>query len=103
MSLKDQIKDDLSLFFNPEDFAETYSIDGEELPVIVDNDRLKERTQKEFDGISIGEILFFVKLDDLGYRPEAGTPLKFGRRQMYVADCKEDRGVLEIILTQNRG
>jgi len=103
MSFKEQLKKDLDVFINQDEFAELHTLNGVELPVVVDNDRLLQRTQKEFDGVSIGEMLIFVKKDDLGYRPEEGEPMRFGRKQMYVADCKEDTGMLEIILTQNRG
>jgi len=102
MPLRDYLIPDLNVFMNLDEFAELHSIDGVELPVIIDNDRLRERTQKEFNGISIGELLIFVKKDDLEKRPEIGRPMRFDKRQMYVADCIEDMGVYEIILTQNR-
>lgn len=94
---------DLSAFFNADEFADTHNIDGRDLVVVVDNDRLKERSKKEYDGISVGEILYFVKAADFGERPEEGTPQIFGGRQMYVFDAREDMGMYEIILKQNRG
>ncbi|WP_422447808.1 hypothetical protein [Thermoanaerobacterium sp. DL9XJH110] len=103
MSFKDIIQSDLNVFFNLDEFAETHTIDGRPLNVIVDNDRLQQRSKKEYDGISVGEILFYVKASDFGERPEQGTPMVFDGRQMYVFDCREDDGVYEIILQQNRG
>lgn len=103
MSLKDQIQSDLAILINIDEFAESHAIDGRTLNVIVDNDRLKERSKKEYDGISVGEILYYVKAVDFGERPEQGTPQIFGGRQMYVFDCREDDGMYEIILNQNRG
>lgn len=101
-SLRDYFFSDLSTFINQDEFAELHAIDGVELPIVIDNDRLKDRTQKEFDGISIGEILFYVKKEDLTDRPEQGKPIRFGKRQMYISDCKENMGMYEIILSQNR-
>lgn len=94
---------DLTVFINADEFSETQSIDGRDIAITIDNDRLKERSQKEYDGISVGEILFFVKKADYGSRPEEGTPVIFGRRQMYVFNAREDMGMYEIILKQNRG
>lgn len=103
MSLKKQIQADLNLFFNTDDFADTHLINGRPLNVVVDNDQLTKRSKKEYDGISVGEVLYFVKAEDFGERPEQGAPQIFDGRQMYVFDCREDNGVYEIILQQNRG
>ncbi len=104
MSFKDQIALDRAIFFNSDEFADKHTINGVLLPdIIIDNDRLKERSKKEFDGISVGELLFFVKTDSLGNKPEEGTPMIFDGRQMYVFNVREDMGILEIILAQNRG
>lgn len=103
MSLKDQIQSDLVVFINTDEFAEPHVINGQILNVIVDNDRLKERSKEEYEGISVGEILYYVKTEDIGERPEEGTPQIFDGRQMYVFDCRDGDGMYEIILQQNRG
>lgn len=103
MSFRDQIQADLVTFFNQNEFAEPHLIDGRTLNVTVDNDHLKERSKKEYDGISVGEILYFVSAEQYGERPEQGAPQVFNDRQMYVFDVREDTGVYEIILSQNRG
>lgn len=103
MSFKDQIESDLVVFFNTEEFATPHVIDGRTLNVIVDNDRLKERSKKEYDGITVGEILYLVKISDYGECPERGAPQTFDGRQMWVFDYQKDDGIYEIILNQNRG
>lgn len=103
MVFKDQLISDLDIFLNPDEFSDAHSIDGRMLTILVDEDQLKERSKKEFDGISIGEILFFVKKADYGSRPEEGTPVIFDDRQMYVFNARENMGMYEIILSQNRG
>lgn len=104
MSLKDQLLSDLdAVFFNLDEFAEIHNIDNRQISIIVDNDKLQERSKKEYDGISTGEILYYVKASEFGKRPEPGTPQIFDGRQMYIFDSREDMGVYEIILTQNRG
>lgn len=101
--LKDYLNADLETFFNLDEFAEPHSINGKTLNVVIDNDQLTRRSKKEYDGITVGEILYFVKAEDFGERPEQGTPQIFDGRQMYVFDCREDNGVYEVILQQNRG
>jgi len=103
MGLKNQIQSDLDIFFNQDEFSEPHEINGRALNIIVDNDRLMQRSKKEFEGISVGELLFYAKKSDFGERPEVGAPMIFDGRQMYVFDCREDAGVYEIILQQNRG
>ena len=100
---KDYLQQDLETFFNPDEFGEIHRINGRELTIVVDNERLMERTKKEFDGISIGELLYFVKASDYGERPTIGKAQKFDKRQMYVADVKDSDGIYEIILSQNLG
>lgn len=85
------------------DLAESHTINNISLNVIVDSDQLEQRQKKEYDGISVGEILYFIKAEDYGELPEVGTPQIFDGRQMQVFDAKEDMGIYEIILTQNRG
>lgn len=100
---KDYLEQDLSTFFNSTEFAEPHKIDKRILNIIVDNDMLMERSKKEFDGISVGEVLYFVNALDFGELPEENTPQVFDDRMMYVFSAREDDGMYEIILRQNRG
>ena len=108
MSLKQYLQEDINnVFFNTGEFAETHTINGTPVDVIVDNDQLMHRSKKEYDGISVGEILFFgskVELDPvLEGLPNEGTPLIFDGKQTVVFNSREDAGVYEIILRQNKG
>lgn len=104
MNFKDFANQDLQTFINADEFAAIHTIDGRPLNVIVDNDRLMERSKKEFDGISVGELLYFVSVSDYGdVKPKPRDSQKFDKRQMYIFDVREDEGMYEIILSQNRG
>ena len=102
MGLKDQIRSDLDIIFNLDEFAEPHKIDSRILNIIVDNDRLMQRSQKEYDGIGVGEILYYVKASNFGERPAQGAPQIFDGRQMFVFDSREVDGIYEIILQQYR-
>jgi hypothetical protein len=104
MTFKELAEKDLGqTFINPDEFGETHKINGKPAEIVIDNDRLLQRSKKEFDGISIGEVLYYVKKSDFGEKPEQGTPQNFDGRTMYVFDAREDSGLYEIILHQNRG
>lgn len=102
MGFKDAITQDIRVFINLDEFAENHVIDGVLLPVIIDNEKLQERSKKEYDGISVGEILFYINTTSLNKKPKIGSPMIFDDKLMYVFDCREDMGMYEIILQQNR-
>lgn len=103
MNFKEMLQEDINIFLNADEFAEPHKIDNRTLDIVVDNDELMERSKKEYDGISVGEVLYFVNAYDFGEIPEENTPQVFDGRMMYVFSAREDNGIYEIILRQNRG
>ncbi len=100
--LKDYLDADLDVFMSTDEFAEEHNIDGRNLRIVVNNDRLKERSKVEYDGIMVGEILYFVKASDYGKAPMQGMVQVFDRRYMQVFDVRLDDGMYEIILQSNQ-
>ncbi|KPU42163.1 hypothetical protein OXPF_39420 [Oxobacter pfennigii] len=102
MNLKDIIENDVqNLFFNLNEFAELHNINNRELVVVVDNDQLIKRSKKEYDGISVGEILYFVRAADYGNPPKVDEIQIFDNQSMLVFDVRISDGVYEIILKRN--
>ena len=99
---KDIIESDLSIFMNSDEFADIHKVDGRDVALIIDNDRLMDRSKKEFDGISIGEILYYAKVSDFEKKPKINSPQTFDGRLMYIFDVRENDGMYEVILQQNR-
>ena len=98
MSFKDIVKNDVNnIFFNSEEFAEEHVIDRRVVKAVVDNDTLKERNQKEYDGIIQADILYYVNSEDI---PEisVGDKQIFDGKIYTVFDVKLDCGVYEVIL-----
>lgn len=93
---------DLALFFNGAELAESHNISGSTKMVIIDNDRLMQRSKAEYEGISVGQLLFYIQSKDLPKRPEPNTVMSFDGKPMVVFDCREEDGMYEIILSQNR-
>ena len=98
-SFKDILSSDIdSVFINKEEFGERHYIDGVIKTVIVDNETLKERNQKEYDGILQADILYFIKSSDVQKEIKVGDVQNFDGAVYKVFDVKYDSGMYEIIL-----
>nr|DAS56346.1 MAG TPA: ATP-binding sugar transporter [Bacteriophage sp.] len=95
-NLLDTFKEDLSIFFD--EISEKIYINGIPMNIIIDYDRLKDRSKKEYDGIHVGDILFFAKVDDFINSPEVDQVITFNRRKYLIFDVRVDVGIYEIIL-----
>lgn len=102
MDFKEQIKKDLDTFFDFDEFAEEHIVNKRKLDIIIDNETLKERTKTEYEGIFVGDILYFVKAQDYGLPPKAEELHFLDGRQYKVFDVNIQNGVYEIILQSAR-
>ena len=93
------LADDLHIFFD--DLSEEKIIDGVRKTVIVDYDRLKDRSKKEYDGVNVGDILYFIKKEDMDKIPSPGEIQMFDGKISQVFDVRIDKGLAEIILAFN--
>ena len=99
MNFKEQLKEDINnVFLNKEEFGERHYIDGVIKTVIVDNETLKERNQKEYDGILQADLLYFMKSYDVQKEIKVGDVQNFDGAVYKVFDVKYDSGMYEIIL-----
>lgn len=100
-SPKDYMNADLIGFINLNEFAEKCNIDGKIINAVIDNDRLQERSKKEYEGINVGDILYYVSEVDLMHKPIVGAIQKFNSKSYEVFDVRRDAGLLEIIIKRN--
>ncbi len=98
LSFKEQINEDLNTFFDINEFAERHYIDGVIKTVVVDNETLKKRIQKEYDGILQADLLYFIKSYDVQKEIKVGDVQNFDGSVYKVFDVKYDSGMYEIIL-----
>jgi hypothetical protein len=104
MSLKNYLQADLNTFISQDEFATLHTIDGHELSIVVDEDRLMERAGKEFEGITAGKVLYFVKVSDWGtQKPRIDEIQMYDKQRYFIIDVREDMGLYEILIGQNRG
>jgi hypothetical protein len=109
MTFKDVIEDDNKrIFLNMDEFAETHTIDGKEMPCIVDNNEMLEREKryrnsKSFsEGIFVKSLLVYVNAVDFGDMPEVRKMLTFDQKKYIVVDAVNEDGIYSISLEANR-
>ena len=80
-SFKEQLEKDFDgTFFNLDEFAELHTIDGNEIPVVVDNETLIQLNMGKTvnsDGIFTDSIIIFVQKKYLDYEPVIGQVMDF--------------------------
>lgn len=105
-SFKEQIKADLAVFLNDQEFADGHTIDGKKMTVLVDENELLERDKSKLgtntDGLYKARRLIYVSRAEFGPRPAKGRQLNFDGRIFRVEDCTEEDGMLAIELGVSR-
>jgi hypothetical protein len=106
-SFKKLIEEDIStVFLNKMEFADTHTIDGVEMPVLIDENELLERDKAKMgthiDGIYKTRRLIYVAKSEFGLRPAQGRTIALDGRAFQVADCLEEYGILSIELEAMR-
>ena len=106
-SFKEQLEKDFdNTFFNLDEFAELHTIDGNEIPVVVDNEtllRLNMGKTVESDGIFTDNIIIFVQRKYLDYEPVIGQVIDFDGVIYPIDNVLSDTGGYTVILRGNEG
>lgn len=99
---KDMVAADLlGAFLDVYTFGEIYRIEGKEIPIVVDNDELKERQGGQDLAVAESATLFYARTSDLPPRRPAGENLNVNGRECIVDDWKDDMGMSTVVLRQN--
>lgn len=103
--LKEYISKDIDrVFRNDEEFSETVTINGVSVLVNLDNDRLSQKNFTDFDGVVIGDILFFISTEEfkkipyMKKKPVANDALMFNGKACIIINVSETMGMYEIAL-----
>ena len=107
MTFKEAMKRDVhAVFLNTSEFADTHTIDGVEMPAMVDDVEHIEREKKmksNMDGIHVRQVLLYVAAEDFGPLPAYGRILKLDGKSYIVVDTTDEGGVYTITLEANKG
>lgn len=96
MGFKEQLQEDLdTVFFNCEEFAETHCINGKDVSIVMDNDKLEElvinrRKDMHTEQLFTDSIMFYVRKKDLDFEPVPGQYLDYDGRGYIINDVKTD-------------
>lgn len=99
MNFKEVLKEDLNnVFFNNDEFAEYHSVDGINILIIIDNDKLKANKIKAASGTYSGDVLFYVQKSDFIETPAIDQRINLDGEIYRVNDVGEDNEMYEITL-----
>lgn len=103
MSFKEQIQQDLvAVFLDLDEFAELHRVEGVEIAVVVDNDRLEKLKKGQILGLVEADMLLMGRASDFPADLEPGRLLNVDGRELIVANSGKDMGLVEVALSQNR-
>lgn len=102
-SFKECVAADIpNVFLNRMEFADTHTVNGKKMAVLVDENELLERDKAKLgshaDGIYKSRRLIYVAQKDFGPRPAIKAVLTLDGRAFRVADCTAEAGILTIEL-----
>lgn len=105
MNFKEYIKHDIKdTFINFNEFAELKNINGVRVLVVEDSDKLEYRIKKDYDGLIIGDVLFYIseaeysKIPRVMRKPTTQMALNYDCKPSTVVNVGEQSGIYEIIL-----
>jgi hypothetical protein len=107
MTFKDTLQNDLDIFLNEDEFAETHTIDGVEIVCVIDKDVLEtgksnygiQNTQlQQVPGIYSSIVVVFAKDSDFPDRPVVDQLIILDGERYTVGSCGSNDGMLEIVL-----
>jgi len=97
-------KDIEQIFKNEKEFSETVTINGVSVIVNIDNDRLSQKAYTDFDGVVLGDILFFIsatefkKIPNVKKEPKGNDAIMFDGKPCIVTNVVTNSGMYEITL-----
>lgn len=105
MNFKEHIIDDIEkTFVNLEEFAEEKTINGVTVVVVEDSDELEYRIKADYNGLIIGDVLFFIsfteyeKIPRVNKIPCSNMAIKYDGIPCTVMQVNKLDGMWEIIL-----
>lgn len=101
MGFKDMVaRDRSSVFFDFATFGEELRVEGNTIPVILDNDQLKTKQGGQDLAVAESNTLFYARCEDLPKRRAPGSSLNINGRECIVDDWQDDMGVATIVLRE---
>lgn len=110
MNFKEYIADDISnTFINNNEFADEVLINGVKVNVVEDSDKLEHRIKKDYDGLIIGDVLFYIseaeyrKIPRVTNPPTANQSISYKGKPSIITRVNVNLGVYEVIIQHAGG
>ena len=102
MSFKDMVAADLAAtFLDLDTFGTLCRVEGKDIPIMLDNDELKEMQGGQDLAVAESGTLFYARSADLPPRRTAGSCLNINGRECIVDAWSENMGMATIVLREN--
>jgi len=102
MGFKDMVAADRgSVFLNLDFFGEMHRVEGKRIPLMIDNDELKERQGGQDLAVAESSTLFYARAEDLPPRRAPGSSININGRECLIDDWSEDMGMATVVLREN--
>ena len=101
MSFKESVKADRTgVFLDVGFFGEIATVEGKEIPIVVDNDQLRKRQGGQELAIAESATLFYARTEDLPAGIAPGSNLNINGRECLIDDYSEAMGVSTVVLRE---
>ena len=102
MTLKETIAADIDLVLDLDDFAELATVEGKQIKVQFDSDRLGEMAGHTQFALGLDAVVMFARTEDLPAIRKPGDALMIGSHDWTVLSWEDREGISEIALQRSR-
>lgn len=105
MNFKEYVQHDINkTFVNHNEFASNVNINGASVLVVEDKDQLLYRIKTNYNGLVVGDILFFIseeeyqKIPNVSPIPSANEAIRYNGKPCTIVEVTPQNGMYEITL-----
>ena len=101
MGFKDMVsRDRMAVFLDLDTFGERLRVEGKEIPVVMDTDKLKEKQGGQDLAVAESSTLFFARVEDLPKRRSPSNFLNVNGRECVIDEWTENMGIATVVLRE---
>ena len=93
-------RDRMGVFLDLDIFGERLRVEGKEIPVVLDTDKLKEKQGGQDFAVAESSTLFFARVEDLPKRRSPGNCLNVNGRECVIDEWTENMGIATVVLRE---
>ena len=101
MGFKDMVsRDRMVVFLDLDIYGERLRVEGKEIVVVLDTDKLKEKQGGQDLAVADSSTLFFARVEDLPKRRIPGSVLNVNGRECTIDEWTETMGIATVVLRE---